>query len=57
MTDTKVPSTDEEYVVVKNHEGQYSVWPSYRPLPLGWRAEGTQGSRELCLDRIEEIWT
>ena len=42
--------------VVVNHEEQYSVWPSELPLPAGWSAEGTTGSRQDCLDRIERIW-
>jgi MbtH protein len=45
------------WLVVRNHEEQYSVWPEDRELPLGWRAEGTQGTREACLDHIERVWT
>jgi MbtH protein len=45
------------WLVVLNHEEQYSVWPEDRELPLGWRAEGTQGTREACLDHIERVWT
>lgn len=44
-------------VVVVNDEGQYSIWPATRALPPGWREEGTRGSREECLARVEEIWT
>jgi MbtH protein len=45
------------YVVVLNDEEQYSIWDADRALPAGWRAEGTQGTRAQCLERIEEIWT
>jgi MbtH protein len=45
------------YLVVVNHEEQYSIWPADRPLPRGWRAEGTQGDRARCLDHIERVWT
>jgi MbtH protein len=45
------------WCVVVNHEEQYSIWPAARELPLGWRAEGKQGSREECLAHIEEVWT
>lgn len=45
------------YVVVLNDEEQYSIWDADRTLPAGWRAEGTQGTRAQCLERIEEIWT
>ncbi|TFI57977.1 MbtH family NRPS accessory protein [Sphingomonas parva] len=45
------------YLVVVNDEEQYSIWPADRELPLGWRAEGTRGSKRQCLDHIQEVWT
>lgn len=45
------------YKVVVNHEEQYSIWLADRPIPDGWRAEGTEGSRDECLDHIERVWT
>ncbi|MEU1513049.1 MbtH family NRPS accessory protein [Streptomyces sp. NPDC005811] len=45
------------YRVVRNDEEQYSIWWAERDLPAGWHAEGTEGSRELCLSHIAEIWT
>lgn len=50
-------STDDHYLVVINHEEQYSVWFADREIPAGWRAEGKTGSREECLDHIESVWT
>ncbi|CAL9430120.1 Protein MbtH [Actinosynnema sp. ALI-1.44] len=47
----------DTYLVVVNHEEQYSVWPADRPLPAGWRAEGTSGDKERCLAHIETVWT
>ncbi|MGY0017672.1 MbtH family protein [Streptomyces sp. cg35] len=43
--------------VVLNAEEQYSIWPADRELPAGWTAEGTEGTREECLARINEVWT
>ncbi|MCC6606159.1 MAG: MbtH family NRPS accessory protein [Anaerolineae bacterium] len=43
--------------VVVNHEEQYSVWPAERELPLGWTTVGKSGSKQECLDYIEEVWT
>jgi len=43
--------------VVVNHEEQYSTWPVDAPLPAGWRAEGTTGTEQECLDHIERVWT
>lgn len=45
------------YKVVVNNEEQYSIWPAERELPLGWKAEGFEGTKRQCLDHIEEIWT
>ncbi|MFD9356169.1 MULTISPECIES: MbtH family NRPS accessory protein [unclassified Streptomyces] len=45
------------YLVVLNDEEQYSIWLADRELPLGWRAEGTRGSREECLAHIGTVWT
>lgn len=49
--------TDEaEYIAVVNDEKQYSIWPADRDLPLGWRDAGKSGTRQECLDYIEEVW-
>lgn len=45
------------YRVVINHEEQYSIWPIDREVPTGWKKEGTVGTKQQCLDRIEEVWT
>ena len=45
------------YSVVVNHEEQYSIWPADRELPIGWRAEGTTGTKAQCLAHVEEVWT
>ena len=52
---------DEEdtttYSVVVNHEEQYSIWPEYKEIPKGWRADGKKGLKAECLDYIKEVWT
>ncbi len=55
-------SWDEEddktiYKVVINHEEQYSIWPADRENALGWNDVGKEGSKQECLDHIEEVWT
>jgi len=45
------------YRVVVNDEEQYSIWPTDRELPLGWREAGKQGLKQECLDYIKEVWT
>jgi MbtH protein len=48
---------DGVFRVVRNDEEQYSIWRADRELPLGWYAEGTEGTRQHCLDRISLVWT
>lgn len=51
-------STDERtYVVVRNHEDQYSIWPAGPDLPHGWEADGFAGRKQDCLAHITEVWT
>jgi uncharacterized protein YbdZ (MbtH family) len=47
----------EHYIVVMNHEEQYSIWPTDREIPLGWTSVGKSGSKEDCLKYVEEVWT
>ncbi|MDR6232873.1 MbtH family protein [Pseudomonas oryzihabitans] len=48
---------DIEFTVVVNHEEQYSIWPSYKAIPNGWREAGKRGFKPECLAYIEEVWT
>ena len=45
------------YDVVINHEEQYSIWPTEREIPLGWKAVGKSGLKQDCLDYIGKVWT
>lgn len=47
----------QTYVVVKNHEEQYSIFPADRDPPTGWSSVGPRGQKRLCLDHIQEVWT
>ena len=49
--------TGPVYKVVVNDEEQYSIWLADRENPAGWADEGTQGSKQACLDHIGEVWT
>jgi MbtH protein len=46
-----------EFVVLVNTEGEYSLWPQFRPPPAGWTAVGAPRSRQDCLEWIERNWT
>lgn len=45
------------YTIVANDEEQYSIWPSHRALPNGWRSVGQEGPKAECLAYIERVWT
>jgi len=49
--------TSDNYVVVLNDELQYSIWADGREVPAGWRLEGVRGTREACLEHIDQVWT
>jgi MbtH protein len=47
---------EERYFVVVNDEQQYSIWPSGRDIPQGWRKDGFEGSKAQCLTHIADVW-
>jgi MbtH protein len=51
-----IQASEPVFQVVCNEEEQYSIWPSGRPLPDGWREAGPRGSKAECLDYIEREW-
>jgi len=48
---------DTTFDVVINDEEQYSIWPSYKAIPAGWKAVGKQGKKAECLAYIDATWT
>ena len=48
---------DLVYTVVINDEEQYSIWPTFRAVPAGWREVGVSGPKAVCLTRIDTVWT
>jgi MbtH protein len=47
----------QDFDVVVNAEEQYSIWPSSRELPVGWRPAGFRGVKGDCLTHIDTVWT
>jgi len=45
------------YTVVANDEQQYSIWPTHKPIPAGWRDAGKTGPKAECLLYVKEVWT
>lgn len=48
---------DGVYLVLVNHEEQYSLWPSFAEVPAGWTVAKSEDTRQACLDYINENWT
>ncbi|MDO5104021.1 MAG: MbtH family NRPS accessory protein [Lautropia sp.] len=49
---------DETFIVLINHEEQYSIWPHWKPVPGGWTAvEGVKGDKKTVLDYVDKTWT
>ncbi|WP_323162114.1 MbtH family protein [Pseudomonas fluorescens] len=46
----------QQFDVVINAQGQYSLWPAGKPMASGWNAAGMRGERQVCLDYINEHW-
>lgn len=50
-------ATDFPHRVVISDEERYSIWPTYKAIPYGWRDGGFEGSKQACLDHIAAVWT
>jgi MbtH protein len=49
--------TDFDYKALINDEGQHSIWPEMKPVPLGWKEVGPIGPKAEVLEWIQENWT
>lgn len=47
---------DEIFIVLKNSEEQYSLWPHWKDIPGGWINTGMQGDKNSCLDFVKKNW-
>jgi MbtH protein len=52
------PFEDEDgtYVVLRNAEEQFSLWPGFAAVPGGWRVVLGPDSRAACLAHIDQNW-
>ncbi|WP_374591921.1 MbtH family protein [Aquabacterium sp.] len=48
---------DTATLVLQNDEQQYSLWPSFLPLPKGWTAVHGPAPRAECLTYVDTHWT
>ncbi len=45
-----------QYRIVTNHAGRFSIWPSDKVVPDGWRSLEHTGDREHCLREVDQRW-
>ena len=58
MTTSCFDREDETFIVLVNHEEQYSIWPHWKAVPGGWTAvDGVKGDKQTVLDYVENTWT
>jgi MbtH protein len=52
------PFEDEKavYHVLINEEGQHSLWPAFKEVPLGWTIALKSTTRAACLEFINQNW-
>ncbi|MEU8925308.1 MbtH family protein [Kitasatospora sp. NPDC048545] len=57
MSTNPFEDADGRYLVLVNHEGQYSLWPAFAEIPQGWETALAETDRQSALDHIERNWT
>jgi len=58
MTTSCFDREDEIFIVLVNHEEQYSIWPHWKAVPGGWTAvDGVKGDKAAVLAYVEKTWT
>jgi MbtH protein len=48
---------DRQFRVLRNDEGQHSLWPAFVDVPSGWSTVHPEDTRQGCLDYVEATWT
>jgi MbtH protein len=45
-----------KYLVLRNGEGQYSLWPDRLAIPEGWDAAFEAESRLAAVEFVDTVW-
>ncbi|MFF7556259.1 MbtH family protein [Streptomyces olivaceus] len=56
MSTNPFDDADGRFLVLVNHEGQHSLWPSFAEVPGGWTVAFEENTRDACLAYIEANW-
>ncbi len=59
MSEQYVNPFDEpknQFIVLINHNGQYSLWPEFRQIPSGWKNIFGPTTKNDCIQYVESNW-
>lgn len=45
------------FTVIIGQENEFTIWPQDKEIPVGWKSVGQSGTKEECMDYIQEVWT
>lgn len=48
---------DGRFYVLRNDEGQHSLWPVFAEVPPGWSIVHHEDSRQGCVEYVDQHWT
>lgn len=57
MSTNPFDDADGQFYVLVNYEDQHSLWPTFAPVPDGWRVVFGADSRPRCVTYVDEHWT
>lgn len=49
-------SESGQFLVLKNVEGQYSLWPQFTLVPSGWEIAFGPEARNACTEYVDLHW-
>ncbi|MFJ3722974.1 MbtH family protein [Streptomyces sp. NPDC090045] len=56
MSTNPFDDAEGRFLVLVNHEGQHSLWPSFAEVPGGWTTVFDENTRGACVEYIEANW-
>ncbi len=46
------------YIIILDQDGgtEYCLWPEGKATPRGWQSVGYAGSKQACINHLQQIW-
>lgn len=57
MSTNPFDDEDGQFYVLVNDEDQHSLWPTFAPVPDGWRIVFGSERRGKCVEYVDQNWT